>query len=35
MAEWSKARIFSRTLAGVAGSNPARGMDICVVFVVQ
>ena len=29
--EWSKARVCGRSLAGVAGSNPTGGMDVCVV----
>ena len=32
MAERSKARVRSRSLAGVVGSNPAGGMDVCVVL---
>ena len=35
VAERSKARVCGRLFAGVAGSNPAKGMDICVVCVVQ
>ena len=31
MAERSKARACGRSLAGVAGSNPVGGMDVCVV----
>ena len=31
VAERSKARICGRSLAGVAGSNFAVGMDVCVV----
>ena len=31
MAERSKARVCGRSHAGVAGSNPARGMDVCIV----
>ena len=31
MAERSKARACGRSLAGVAGSNRARGTDVCVV----
>jgi hypothetical protein len=31
----SKARVCGRLLAGVAGSNPAEGMDVCVVCDVQ
>jgi len=26
----SKAWDYSRSLAGIVGSNPARGMDVCV-----
>ena len=29
VAEWSKARVCGRSLAGIAGSNPAAGMDVC------
>ena len=35
VAERSKARVCGRSLAGVAGSNPAGGMDVCVVCVAQ
>ena len=35
IAERSKARVCGRSLAGVADSNPAGGMDVCVVCVVQ
>ena len=34
-AEQSKARVCGRSLAGVAGSNPAGGMNVCVVCVVK
>jgi hypothetical protein len=27
--EWSKARVYGRSLAGIASSNPAGGMDVC------
>ena len=30
----SKTWVCGRSLAGIVGSNPARGMDVCVVFVV-
>ena len=30
----SKAWVFGRSLTGIVGSNPAGGMDVCVVFVV-
>ena len=33
--ERSKARVCGRSLAGIAGSNPAGGMDVCVLCVVQ
>ena len=35
MAERSKARVCGRSLAGVAGLNPARGMDVRIVCVAQ
>ena len=38
MAERSKARVYGRSLAGIASSNPAGGMDGCplsVLFVVR
>jgi hypothetical protein len=31
----SKAWVFGRSLTGIVGTNPAGGMDVCVVFVVQ
>ena len=31
MAEWSKARVCDRPLAGVVGSNPAGAVNVCVV----
>ena len=31
VAEWSKAWICSRSPAGIAGSNPAGGMDVCLL----
>ena len=34
VAEWSKTRVCGGSLAGVAGLNPAGGMDICVVLCV-
>ena len=33
MAERSKAWVCSRSPAGIAGSNPAGGMDVCQVEV--
>ena len=29
VAERSKASVHDRSLAGIAGSNPAGGMDVC------
>ena len=26
---------YGRSLAGIVGSNPTGGMDVCVVFVVK
>jgi hypothetical protein len=34
MAVRSKASVFRRLIAGIAVSNPAEGMDVCLVFVV-
>ena len=31
VAERSKARVYGRSRAGIAGSNPAGGIDVCVV----
>ena len=31
MAERSTANVFGRSLAGIAGSNPAGNMDVCIV----
>jgi hypothetical protein len=30
----SKASVCGRTLAGIVGSNPAGGVDVCVLSVV-
>jgi hypothetical protein len=27
----SKEQVFGRLVAGIAGSNPARGMDVCLL----
>jgi hypothetical protein len=35
MAVRSKAWVCGRSLTGIVGSNPAGGMDVCVVFVVR
>ena len=34
MAERSKARVWSRSLAVIAGSNPAKNTDVSVVSVL-
>ena len=34
VAERSKARVCGTSLAGIAGSNPAGGMDVCLLCVV-
>jgi hypothetical protein len=33
VAERSKARVYGRSLAGIAGSNPAVSMDVCLLSV--
>ena len=35
VAERSKTRVYGRSVAGVRDSNPAGGIDVCVVCVVQ
>ena len=35
VAERSKATVCGRSLAGISGSNPPGGMDVCVVCVLQ
>jgi hypothetical protein len=30
----SRAWVYGRSLTGIVGSNPAGGLDVCVVFVV-
>ena len=35
MAERSKASVYVRSLAGIAASNPAGGMDVCVLSVLR
>jgi hypothetical protein len=34
VAERSKAWVCSRSPAGIVGSNPARGMDVCLLWVL-
>jgi len=34
LAARSKAWVCGRTLAGIVGSNPARGMDVCLLRVL-
>jgi hypothetical protein len=31
----SKAWVYGRSLAGIAGSNPTGGMDVCVVCCIR
>ena len=31
VAKWSKARVCGRSPAGIAGCNPAGGMDVCLL----
>ena len=35
LAERSEVKVCGRSLAGIASSNPAGGMDVCVVCVVS
>jgi hypothetical protein len=30
----SKAWVYSRSLTGIVGSNPAEGMDVCLLWVL-
>ena len=34
VAERSKARVYGRSLAGIAGSNPAGDMNVCLLWVL-
>jgi hypothetical protein len=34
MAERSKAMVLVHSLAGIAGSNPPEGMDVCLLWVL-
>ena len=34
VAERSKATVCGRSLTGISGSNPAEGMDVCVLCVL-
>ena len=34
VAERSKVRVCGRLVTGIAGSNPATGMDVCLLCVV-
>ena len=34
VAEQSKVRVCGRLLAGIAGSNPAGGLDVCLLWVL-
>jgi hypothetical protein len=33
VAERSKERVYSPSLAGMAGSNSVRGVDVCVLWL--
>ena len=35
VAEWFTPSVSGLSIVGIAGSNPAGGMDVCVVCVVQ
>jgi hypothetical protein len=35
IAAWSKAKVCGRLPAEIVGSNPARGMDVCLLCVVR
>ena len=35
MAERSKARVYSRSLAGIAGSIPTGGMDVYLLWLLS
>jgi hypothetical protein len=34
VAVWSKTRVSGRFLVGIAGSNPAGGMNVCLLWVL-
>jgi hypothetical protein len=34
LAEWSKAQVYSRLIVGIAGSNPAQGMDVGILCLL-
>jgi len=34
VAKWSKAPVFSHTIAGIVGLNHTEDMDVCLAFVV-
>jgi hypothetical protein len=34
MAQRSMARVYGRSQAGIVSSNPAGGMDICLLWVL-
>jgi hypothetical protein len=31
VATWSREQVLGRLIAGITGSNPAEGMDVCVL----
>jgi len=34
-AAWNKAWVYGHSLAGIEGSNPAGGMDVCLLWVLS
>ena len=34
VAALSKEQVYGRSHAGIAGSNPAGGMDVCILWVL-
>jgi len=34
VAVWSKAWVYGRLFAGIVGSYPARGMDVCLLWAL-
>ena len=33
--DWCKAKVYGRSLAGIAGSNPAGNMDVSLLWVLR
>ena len=34
LAVWSKVYVWGRLIAGIAGSNPTDGRDVCLVYLL-